>query len=307
MEKGISIILTAWNTQNYIKECLDSIMKQTFLKDKNYEILLGIDNCKKTPNAIKNIITEYKNLKVFFFKENTGTYVISNTLAVMAKYKYVLRFDTDDIMVPNMMEKLYTTAEKENADIVLGKYSNFKTDIAKREKAVYTIHGQIFIKKDTLIQYGGFRAYRCGADTELISRLEKFVKIRRINDLVFFRRLHSSNLTAKTDTGMNSDYRKTMHRFISYEIGNLLKTNNDAIIKCKTGTCYIVTDSGEILDNPVILDFTPIDAPDKFAEFLNLSKREQEIYANKKSFSYNTNANGYIRKKAQSPGWIYAI
>ena len=32
MKKGVSIILTAWNTQDYIKECLDSIMKQTFFK-----------------------------------------------------------------------------------------------------------------------------------------------------------------------------------------------------------------------------------------------------------------------------------
>ncbi len=43
MKEGVSIILTAWKTQDYIEECLDSINKQQFFnKEKtNYEILLG--------------------------------------------------------------------------------------------------------------------------------------------------------------------------------------------------------------------------------------------------------------------------
>lgn len=50
MKEGVSIILTAWKTQDYIEECLDSINKQQFFnKEKtNYEILLGIDGCEKT-------------------------------------------------------------------------------------------------------------------------------------------------------------------------------------------------------------------------------------------------------------------
>ena len=70
MKKGVSVILTAWNTQDYIEECLDSVYKQSFFKkNDNYEVLLGIDGCEKTLNKVKGIISKYPGLKVFYFKQ----------------------------------------------------------------------------------------------------------------------------------------------------------------------------------------------------------------------------------------------
>lgn len=64
-KKGISIILTAWQTQKFIEESLDSIEQQTYFANFNdYEILLGIDGCEKTLEKVKKYNT---NIEIFVY------------------------------------------------------------------------------------------------------------------------------------------------------------------------------------------------------------------------------------------------
>ena len=45
-EKGISICITAYKADKFIKECLDSVINQTWLKDHdNWEVIVGVDGC----------------------------------------------------------------------------------------------------------------------------------------------------------------------------------------------------------------------------------------------------------------------
>lgn len=47
--EGVSIIITAYDTANYIEECLDSVYAQTWCKKvEEWEVLVGIDHCEKT-------------------------------------------------------------------------------------------------------------------------------------------------------------------------------------------------------------------------------------------------------------------
>lgn len=304
MKKGVSVILTAWKTQDYIEECLDSVYKQSFFKkNDNYEVLLGIDGCEKTLNKVKGIISKYPGLKVFYFKENVGTYIASNTLVTLAQYSYIFRFDTDDIMSPNAVKDLYSYAEKNNLDMLLGHNKTFYSNTGKIDKHTVLAHGQIFIKTETFLKFGGFRPFKCASDTELHLRLKRFIKEECTTLDIGMRRIHTTNLTGNSETGMKSKYRKNIHAFINYEQDSKLKSKSNAVIKCIIAPCQILNENGEL--TKVENNFVPAEIADTFSEFMSLpdSTRRQYYKKNNIGMPIMMTSTGYIRKKAQS-GWI---
>jgi hypothetical protein len=151
---GISIIIPAYSAENFIEECLDSIQKQTYFKNNNkYEILLGIDECQSTFNKIKTINHKYSNLKVYIMDENSGPYIVKNTLIELCKYDKILFFDADDIMCPDMIEKVINY----NDDIIRFKFYDFKNTIKKFSKSRFDFaHGVFLADKRVFAMAKGF-------------------------------------------------------------------------------------------------------------------------------------------------------
>lgn len=204
---GLSICISAWNVEKYIEECLDSIVSQSWIKKhSNYEILIGIDHCEKTLEKLMSISDKYKdyNLKVFMMDKNVGTYIVSNTLMKEGKYRWLMRFDSDDVMCPGMIEKTLKYAVNERVDVLQPYAINF----GSRTNPIFTNHGCVLIKKVVFEKFGGYRPWKCAADTELIVRLRKYSVCRKYENIVFKRRVHSENLTCRKDTGMKSDLRQ---------------------------------------------------------------------------------------------------
>lgn len=236
--EGISICLTAWHTQDFIEDTLDSIANQTWIKThKNYEILLGIDHCDETLKKIQQIRDKYENLRVFFAEENNGTYILSNTIMSMAKYENILRFDTDDIMLPEMVE---TTMKEKNSDIVRYYFDDFPNP----RKRFFFTHGTIMIKKSIFMKYGGYMPWRCAADTELLTRLDNLVNIKNIPVILMKRRITDSSLTRAKDTGMKSELRRTYHDYI-----HTISPNKPAIEMVTENIVEIFKDD---MESPVI-------------------------------------------------------
>lgn len=211
MKEGITICLTAWKTQDYIEECLDSIENQTYFKDNDeYEILLGIDGCKDTLKKVQKIRHKYRNLKVFMMLKNSGTYITSNTMLSMAKYDWFLRFDTDDIMHKDMIETLMK--DKGAANLVRFKMQNFPG-----KPYVGLAYGQLLIKTDLIKKYGGYMPWKCGADTEFLTRTSTILKPKIINKVIFDRRIHELNLTVEKSSNHKSELRKEYHKYVDNE------------------------------------------------------------------------------------------
>lgn len=228
-KNGISICLTAWQTQNYIEDCLNSIESQTYFKDfGEFEILLGIDGCENTFSKVKKIQHKYRNLRVFMMNKNVGTYIVSNTMMSLAKYDYILRFDTDDIMMPNMIESVMNYMYfNPNVDMLRPYAINF----GDKSGMLYDKHGCVLVKKQVFRKFGGYRPWTCAADGEFQRRVEKFIKIEKYRTVVFKRRIHSNNLTIAKNTNFGSDIRKNYIKFIET---HTYKNMQEAIIKCET-------------------------------------------------------------------------
>ena len=226
--EGVSVCITAYKAQDYIKECLDSVINQSWFKDNdNFEIIVGIDGCETTLEYMKTIMGNYKNLRVLMMDSNKGTYITSNTIISVAKYDNIFRFDSDDKMCVNLIK---TVMENRNGCKLLRyRYQNFGC----KNRKVGWAHGTIYISKAVFMKYGGFRPWPCGADSEIYYRLKNVEYVKNINHILMMRRIHETSLTHAKETGMNSDLRKRYVKMI-YEL-NITKSS-DAVIDMVTNT-----------------------------------------------------------------------
>ena len=231
--EGVTVCITAYKAKDYIKECLDSVVKQTWFENNdNFEIIVGIDGCKETLEYMKTIMNNYKNLKVWMMDSNKGTYITSNTIMSNATYENVFRFDSDDIMCSNLVETVMNN--KGNCKLVRYYLKDFGDD--KNEVAV--AHGTIYIRKSTFIKYGGFRPWPCGADTEIYHRLMKIESVKNIRKILMLRRVHDSSLTRSKDTGYKSELRNKYKKLIKDMV---ISKPSDAVIKMTTNTYKEIT------------------------------------------------------------------
>lgn len=110
----ISIVVPVYNVSQYIRQCLDSIVKQTYT---NLEIILVDDG---STDDSGDICDEYaKNdirIKVIH-KENGGISSARNAGIKNATGKYIGFVDSDDWIDINMYSKLYKNIKNENAQI----------------------------------------------------------------------------------------------------------------------------------------------------------------------------------------------
>jgi glycosyltransferase involved in cell wall biosynthesis len=125
----ISIIVPVYNTEKYLKKCLDSLVNQSL---KDIEIIIVNDG--STDNS-QNIIDEYKNkypkLIKSYIKENGGLSDARNFGYDKAKGEYIGFVDSDDYVDITMYEKLYQKAIDQQADIV---ECNFIWEYPNKEK-----------------------------------------------------------------------------------------------------------------------------------------------------------------------------
>lgn len=217
-KEPISIIVTAFHSQDFIEECLDSIEKQTyFIDNNNFEVLLGIDSCQDTLKKVNQIRHKYRNLKVLMMDSNKGTYVTSNTLIYQAKHSFI-RFDSDDIMYPYMIETIMKYYNEHK--VIRYKYKNFRIEDGKivtqgLVSRSFT-HGSMFFDREIFMkELFGYRDWICAADTEIIKRYGE-EKIGQIETEIpmFMRRIHSSSLTQAENTKYGSLLRKSYHSLI---------------------------------------------------------------------------------------------
>ena len=109
----VSIIVLAYNAENDILRCLDSIINQTY---KNIEIIVINDGSKdKTGELVKNI----KDPRIRLIeRENKGTYYSRVEGYEVSTGEYIMYVDSDDCIEKNMVEVLYSNILKYGCDIV---------------------------------------------------------------------------------------------------------------------------------------------------------------------------------------------
>ena len=115
----VSVIVPVYNTENYLRKCLDSLVNQTF---KDFEVIVVNDGSSdNSQNIINEYISKYPFIKAFR-KENGGISSARNTGLNYATGEYIAFVDSDDYVEMFFLEKMYEKAINSNSDVVICDY-----------------------------------------------------------------------------------------------------------------------------------------------------------------------------------------
>lgn len=142
---SISIIVPIYNREQWLSDCLDSILAQTFT---NWECILVDDG--STDNSL-NIAQEYAandGRFIVFSQENQGVSAARNLGLDHAQGKWVTFVDSDDEIAPDYLEILHKLGEENNADLVNASsnfyYNGKKTWEIILNETIYTFQEEDF-------------------------------------------------------------------------------------------------------------------------------------------------------------------
>lgn len=144
----VSIIVPVYNSADYLRRCIDSLINQSL---KEVEIIVFDDS--SIDNSIE-IIEEYleNGNQLVFIKNETNimTGAIRNMGVQMAKGKYIMFVDSDDWIDRMACETLFDIAEQNSLDILVGKIRNTngeesKSDIVNLDKNPILLSGCNFM------------------------------------------------------------------------------------------------------------------------------------------------------------------
>lgn len=122
--KKISVIIAAYNAEEYLSETMDSIFLQT-MDNSDYEVIVVNDGSSDNTLSILNSYkANYSNLTIID-KENGGPSSARNAGLDIAKGEYIFFFDADDILELDALTSMYDAASEKQADLLIGKYDIF--------------------------------------------------------------------------------------------------------------------------------------------------------------------------------------
>ena len=155
-DKKISIIMNCYNGQDFLKESINSVIKQTY---KKWELIF-YDNCSTDRSA--QIVKKYKDKRIKYFKskKNLNLGLARKNALSKANGYFVAFLDTDDIWKKNKLRTQLKFLKKKEIGFCISnsvffnkfKYKNFYSKKKCFQKKVfYELIKNYFISFDTVI------------------------------------------------------------------------------------------------------------------------------------------------------------
>ena len=114
----VSIIMPAYNVEEYISIAIESILAQTF---KDWELVIT-DDCStdNTVKIIEGFCKEHKNIRLIKRKSNSGAARLPRKESAYASTgEFIMTYDADDFLDYDYIEKMYNRQQETGADIIL--------------------------------------------------------------------------------------------------------------------------------------------------------------------------------------------
>lgn len=133
-----SVIIPVYNTEKYLVECIESVLRQT---QKEIEIILIDDGSTDgSRKIIEKYEKDYENI-VAVYQENKKQGAARNVGINLAKGKYIYFLDSDDYIAEDTLERCYINAEEKKTDFLLFDAYTFREkmsiDIQKKDRDMY--------------------------------------------------------------------------------------------------------------------------------------------------------------------------
>ena len=130
MEKPVSIIVPVYQVKDYLRQCVDSILNQTF---KDYELILVDDGSTDESGKICDEYSMKDPRIIVIHKTNGGLSDARNAGIEIAKGKYFSFIDSDDIVTDDFIESLYNCIEENKCKLAISNITAFYEDGTENE------------------------------------------------------------------------------------------------------------------------------------------------------------------------------
>ena len=138
MTKLISVVVTCYNHENYIEQCLRSIFNQTY---RNIELIVLDDgSTDSSSEIIQEVLKESPFVTTFESHENIGVVRTRNKGINLLNGDYFIFVDSDDFLDDRYVEELYDCAINHQADIVYCDLFNFEKNEVYLKAQEFELH-----------------------------------------------------------------------------------------------------------------------------------------------------------------------
>ncbi|MBA3828781.1 MAG: glycosyltransferase [Taibaiella sp.] len=191
----VTVLMPAYNAEQYIREAIDSVLAQTFT---DFEFLIINDGSTDATAAIINSYTDSRIRVVT--QENKGLVTSLNMGLQLAKGKWIARFDADDVCYPERLltqvdfltmhpEYILVGSEADYADgdgqyLFTHKFRNYEDEQIRRShfRMCPVIHSSVMYLKDIVIEAGGYNPGALTFEDHLLwHNLAAFGKIKNVH------------------------------------------------------------------------------------------------------------------------------
>ena len=153
----VSVVVPVYNVEDFLGECLDSILNQTLT---DIEVIAVNDGSKDgSLEILKEYASKDERLTVID-QENGGHAVATNRGMELAGGKYLFLMDSDDILDLNALELTYNLAEEKNVDFVIFQAINYYMDKDEYlEEENYSMNALADYVGDSVFSYRDIRDF----------------------------------------------------------------------------------------------------------------------------------------------------
>jgi len=208
-EIEVTILMAAYNASNYIAESITSVLNQTF---QNYELLIINDG--STDNT-ETVIQSFKDSRIRVIKNevNRGLIESRNIALKEAKGNFIAILDSDDIAMPDRLEKQLNAFRNNPELAVVGSRALIidQNDNETGEKlAVFTgidkikitlffentiVHSSTMIRTKIFREVNGYQGDSLIEDYDLFYRISQKYAIENLEDYLVKYRIHGTNIS----------------------------------------------------------------------------------------------------------------
>lgn len=252
----ISIIMSVYNVEKYLEECLASIFNQSY---KDFELIIINDGSTDNSLTIINkYLKKYSNI-VYLEQQNKGLSEARNLGLSFAKGEYILFIDSDDYIDKEMFKIMIEKIESNKSDMVIIGHTEFYDDVKGNDCEVKlnisdsksysglevanlmlecNIMGVAWNKlyKTEKLKKDNFY-FESGRYTQdwypIFKHISNLQKISFVNLPLYKYRLRSTSTTSKKNKKRLEDYYYAITSILNYVEENKEKFNENSINKFK--------------------------------------------------------------------------
>lgn len=217
----VSVLMSTYNDELYLKESIESILRQTFT---NFEFLIINDG---SSDNTESIILSYTDPRIKYVKNecNIGLTGSLNKGIALCQGMYIARMDADDISLPERLEKQYNFMRLNPSVAVCGTmayYTDSKGNLtgqkwtratSSAELKVYNtfstlqfLHATALFRSDILKKYKYNTTYKVAEDNYLFAQIVMDdCQTANLNKFLYCYRIHGDNKTSDNLTFSGKD------------------------------------------------------------------------------------------------------